>query len=97
MNGWGALGIIWVDEEVSGDDWLIQMAPAGDLVVDFVGEEAEAHNMLKRFPPVHTWVILELHLVDTWEILAHFFHSTSLPRSTVRHISCRATETGNIQ
>ena len=64
------MGIIWVDEEVSGDDWLIQMAPAGDLVVNFVGEEAEAHKMLKRFPPVHTCVILGLHLVYTWVTLA---------------------------
>ena len=88
---------MWVDEEVSGDDWLIQMAPAGILVVDFVGEEAEAHKMLERLPPVHTWVILGLHLVYTWEILAHFFHSTSLPRSTVQHISRRATQSGTIQ
>ena len=62
LNGWGALGIIWVDEEGSGDDWLIEMASAGDLVADFVGKEAEAHKMLKRFPSVHTWVILGLHL-----------------------------------
>ena len=46
------------------------MAPAGDLVVDFVGEEAEAHKMLKHPPPVHTWVILGLHLVYTWVTLA---------------------------
>ena len=37
LNGWGALVIIWVDEEGSGDDWLIEMASAGDLVADFVG------------------------------------------------------------
>ena len=46
------------------------MAPAGDLVADFVGKQAEAHKMLKRFPPVHTWVILGLHLVYTWVTLA---------------------------
>ena len=51
-------------------DWLIQMASAGDLVVDFVGKKAEAHKMLKRFHPFHTWVILGLHLVYTWVPLA---------------------------
>ena len=46
--------------------WLIQMAHAGDLVADFVGKQAEAHKMLKHFPPVHIWVILGLRLVYTW-------------------------------
>ena len=46
------------------------MAPAGDLVADFVRKQAEAHKMLKRFPPVHAGVILGLHLVYTWVTLA---------------------------